>query len=323
MSRRILIAEPLDFSPQAVSMLAQVAEVELRACDRTGLGQALADFDVVWFRLAHRIDRALLAQAARCRILATPVTGLDHIDLDACRQLGIRVVSLRGEVEFLRTVRATAELTIGLTLALLRQIPAAAASVATGAWDRDRFRGQELFGKTIGLVGVGRLGSLVAGYFRAFGADVLGYDPRPDFPTSLCTRVGTLEELFSRSDIVSIHAAYQPDTRHLIGRQQFAALRLGAILVNTARGGIVDEVALIEALDQGQLAGAALDVLDGEPEITAGNPLVAYAKQHANMLIVPHIGGNTRESFAKTECFLAGRVIEALAALDRSGGDRC
>ena len=148
----------------------------------------------------------MLAQATRCRILATPVTGLDHIDLAACRELGIRVVSLRGEVEFLRTVRATAELTVALTLALLRHIPQAVAAVQAGHWDRDQFRGQELYGKTIGLVGVGRLGSLVAGYFRAFGADVLGYDPRADFPSQLCTRVGDLDELLRRSDIVSIHA---------------------------------------------------------------------------------------------------------------------
>ncbi len=321
MPRRILIAEPLDFSPQAVSLLSQAADVELRQCDRDGLAQALADFDVVWFRLAHRFDRQLLARATRCRILATPVTGLDHIDLGACQEHGIRVVSLRGEVEFLRTVRATAELTVGLTLALLRQIPPAAASVADGVWDRDRFRGQELYGKTIGLVGVGRLGSLVAGFFRVFGAEVLGYDPRSDFPTDVCTRVGTLSELFRRSDIVSIHAIYKAQTRHLIGREQLAAMPAGAILVNTARGGIVDETALLDALSRGQLAGAALDVLDGEPDITARHPVVAYAQRHSNVLIVPHIGGNTRESFEKTECFLAGRVVEALADLDRPGGE--
>ncbi len=283
----------------------------------------MEEFDVVWFRLAHRIDREILAHATRCRVLATPVTGLDHIDLIACQERCIRIVSLRGEFEFLRNVRATAELTVGLTLALLRQIPQAAASVLAGAWDRDQFRGQELYGKKIGLVGVGRLGSLVAGYFRAFGAEVLGYDPRPDFPTQLCTRVGSLAELMRQSDIVSIHVAYSDDTRHLIGRHELAELRPGAILINTARGGIVDEHALIEALDRGQLAGAALDVLDGEPAITAEHPLVAYSRRHANLLIVPHIGGNTRESFEKTECFLAGRVIEALSALDRSGSERC
>ena len=265
----------------------------------------------------------MLAHATRCRILATPVTGLDHIDLAACQERGIRVVSLRGEVEFLRTVRATAELTVALTLALLRQIPQAVTSVQGGIWDRDLFRGQELFGKTIGLVGVGRLGSLAAGYFRAFGAEVIGYDPRPDFPTQLCTRVGSLQELFGQSDIVSIHAVYNDETRHLIGSRELAAARPGAILVNTARGGIVDEQALIEVLDRGQLAGAALDVLDGEPDITAGHPLVAYAQEHSNVLIVPHIGGNTRESFEKTECFLAGRVVEALASLDRAGSERC
>jgi D-3-phosphoglycerate dehydrogenase len=323
MAKRILIAEPLDFSPRAVSLLAKAADVELRACDRAGLERALAEFDVVWFRLAHRVDREMLAQATRCRILATPVTGLDHIDLAACREHRIRVVSLRGEVEFLRTVRATAELTITLTLALLRHIPQAVAAVQAGTWDRDRFRGQELYGKTIGLVGVGRLGSLVAGYFRAFGAEVLGYDPRADFPAQFCTRVGELEELLRRSDIVSIHASYGDDTRHLIGRRELAALRQGAVLINTARGGIVDEQALIEALDRGQLAGAALDVLDGEPDITPQHPLIAYAREHANLLIVPHIGGNTRESFEKTECFLAGRVLEALASPDSPGSERC
>ena len=293
-------------------------------CDRAGLERALAEFDVVWFRLAHRIDRELLAHATRCRILATPVTGLDHIDLDACRERCIRVVSLRGEVEFLRTVRATAELTVALTLALLRQIPQAAASVRAGTWDRDRFRGQELYGKTIGLVGVGRLGSLVAGYFRAFGAEVLGYDPRADFPTQLCTRVDTLEELMRRSDIVSIHAVYSDETRHLIGRRELAALRPGAILVNTARGGIVDEA----SVDRSARSWAIGRRGPGRARRRAGDhgPASRWSpmrQEHANVLIVPHIGGNTRESFEKTECFLAGRVIEALAALDRAGSERC
>ena len=136
----------------------------------------------MWFRLAHRIDKSFFEQPVRLRVLATPVTGLDHIDLEACRGHGVRVVSLKGEVEFLKSIRATAELTIALTLALLRQIPEAASSVEAGHWNRDAFRGRELFGRTAGLVGVGRLGTIVAGYLRAFGMEVLGYDPRPDFP---------------------------------------------------------------------------------------------------------------------------------------------
>ncbi|MBI3837564.1 MAG: hydroxyacid dehydrogenase [Planctomycetia bacterium] len=312
---RILIAEPLDFSPEAVRLLETSAEVTLRATDRAGLAAAFRDFDVVWFRLGHRVDRELLAGPLRCRILATPVTGLDHIDLAACGERGIRVVSLRGETRFLEQVRGTAELTLALTLALLRRIHAAAADVERGGWNRDSFRGRELFSRTVGLVGVGRLGRIVASYFRAFGMDVAGYDPRPDFPYDAARRVESLVDLLAQSDVVSMHVSYDASTRHLIGRKELAAIKPGAVLVNTSRGGLVDESALLESLQSGTLAGAALDVLDGEPRITTEHPLVAYARSCDRLLIVPHIGGNTVESFEKTEYYLAGRVIETLASL--------
>ncbi len=293
-------------------MLETVAEVVLQPTDRQQMAAALGEFDAVWFRLAHRIDRQLLAGALRCRVLATPVTGLDHIDLAACAERGVRVVSLRGETDFLRQVRATAELTIGLALALLRHIPAASAHVLDGGWNRDLFRGRELFGRTAGIVGMGRLGTIVAGYFRAMGMDVIGYDPRPDFPRDAARQMGTLDELLEAADVVSLHVALGDETRHMIGRHEFDAMKPGAVLVNTSRGGIVDEAALLAALEGGRLAGAALDVLEGEPNVGRDHPLVAYARRHDNLLIVPHVGGNTVESFAKTELFLAGKVVEAL-----------
>ncbi|HZZ72314.1 MAG TPA: NAD(P)-dependent oxidoreductase [Pirellulales bacterium] len=307
---RILIAEPLDFSAAAVAALKKVADVELRECDAAALRSAMMEFDVVWLRLAHRLDRSYFRQEMRCRIIAVPVTGLDHIDLEACAAHQVRVLSLRGEVEFLKEIRATAELTIGLTLSLLRQIPAAADSVRKGHWDRDRFRGTELFGKTVGLVGMGRLGSLVAGYFRAFGMRVLGYDPRPDFPGERAEPVASLAELLNQADLVSLHATYQPETQHLIDDNAFRQMKAEAILINTARGGLVQEWALLEALRSGRLAGAALDVVESEPRASA--ELLEYARNHDNLLIVPHIGGNTRESFAKTELFLANKVAAAL-----------
>ena len=313
MRPRILVAEPKDFSPDAVKILEEAGQVELRACGRDELASAFGQYDVIWFRLAHRIDREMLSDSPRCRILATAVTGLDHIDLEACQERNIRVVSLRGEVDFLTQVRATAELTIGLTLALLRRIVPASQSVKAGRWDRDLFRGREIFGKTIGLVGMGRLGTLVAGYFSALGGQVLGYDPREDFPEGSAQRVGSLEELFASSDIISLHPSYSHATRHLVGQNELAAARPGAVLINTSRGGIVDESALLNALRSGRLSGGALDVLEGEPGIAADHPLVAYAREHENLLIVPHIGGNTSESFDKTERFLARRVVEALA----------
>ncbi len=308
---RLLVAEPMDFSPKAVALLQGSVDVELRQTPAERLGAAFAEYDAVWFRLAHRIDGAVIGAKPRCRVLATPVTGIDHIDLKACAAAGVRVVCLKGEVDFLKQVRATAELTVGLALALLRHIPQASRSVGEGQWNRDLFRGRELYGKTVGLVGVGRLGSIVAGYFAAFGTTVLGYDVRPDFPAGV-ERVASLAELMARSDLVSLHVSYDETTRGLIGARQLEAMKPGGWLINTSRGGVLDEAALLAALQSGRLAGAALDVLSGEPAVDARHPVVQYAKAHDDVLVVPHIGGNTVESFEKTELFLAGKVLEAL-----------
>jgi D-3-phosphoglycerate dehydrogenase len=312
MRPRVRIAEPEGFSPSALNRLRAVADVSLAPCEPGDIERTLREVDVFWFRLGHKIDGTVLPEDGRPRIIATPVTGLDHIDLNACAERGIRVLSLRGERQFLRQVRATAELTIGLAIALMRHIPGASADVREGRWRRDEFRGHELYGKTAGIVGVGRLGSIVAEYYGAFGMHVLGHDPRSDFPSGVAA-VNSLPELFERCDLVSLHAAYDETTHHLIDEAVLSRARPHLVLVNTARGNIVDEAALLNALKAGKIAGAALDVIAGEPQLAPDNPLLVYAREHDNLLIVPHIGGNTFESFEKTECFLAERVIQALA----------
>jgi D-3-phosphoglycerate dehydrogenase len=309
---RILIAEPLGFSSRAKALLCEVGDVTLHATDAAALPSAFREYDVVWIRLASRITAAMLGEPPRCRVLVVPATGLDHVDLDACRRRGIRVVSLYGETDFLKSVRATAEMTLALTLALLRKIPQAAADVSAGHWERDKFRGNEIFERTVGLVGVGRLGTIAASYFRALGATVIGYDPRPDFPHDAARRVERLSDLLSESDIVCIMARYDAGTQRLIGRSAFAAMKPGAVLVNTSRGGIIDEPSLIDALESGRLSGAALDVLDGEPDVTFDHPVVRYAREHSNLLVVPHLGGNTTESLEKTEFFLAQKLAAIL-----------
>jgi D-3-phosphoglycerate dehydrogenase / 2-oxoglutarate reductase len=307
----ILVAEPQDFSGEARRILEDVARVRLEQCTREQLGAAFGAYDAVWFRLAHRVDAALLGAHPRCRILATPVTGLDHIDLAACEARGVRVISLRGETEFLRDVRATAELAVTLVLALIRRIPQAAESVRRGEWRRDLFRGGELHGKTAGIVGVGRLGRIVADYLRAFGMRVIGVDPRPDFPRDV-ERADSLEALLPVCDVVSLHVSYDGSTRGLIGVRELNLMKTSAVLVNTSRGGVIDEAALLAALESGRLAGAALDVVEGEPDVRPEHPVLRAAARLENLLVVPHIGGNTRESFAKTEVFLARKVAEAL-----------
>jgi D-3-phosphoglycerate dehydrogenase len=307
------LAEPERFDAVARARLHQVFDLEEAPCSTSDLPKIFAEVDALWFRLGHRIDERVLPAGTRCRAIATPVTGLDHIDLDWCKKVGVRVVSLRGETEFLREVRATAEHTLGLTLALLRHIPAAHAHAQTGRWRRDQFPGREIYRKTVGIVGVGRLGSIVADYFRALGAQLLGYDPNASLP-DFVERVDDLALLFTKSDIVSIHAALTPETHHLIDARILKHARPQTVLINTARGSIVDTEALLVALREGRLGGAALDVLEGEPTFDPDHPVFAYARAHDNLLITPHIAGNTEESFAKTERFLAERLIEVFRA---------
>jgi len=309
---RAIVVEPDRFSPEAIAVLDEVADVELRPVAPADLPAAFAEHDVVWMRLAHRIGADELGREPRCRVLATPVTGLDHIDLDLCAAHGIEVVSLRGEVEFLRTVRATAEHTLALLLGLLRRLPAATRATAAGEWDRDRFPGHEIQGATVGVVGVGRLGTIVAGYLRALGAHVLGCDPRADFPHDAVDERTDLDDLLARSDVVTLHVSYSDATRHLIGATELARMRPHAVLVNTSRGGLVDEAALLHALATDALGGAALDVLDGEPAITPDHPVLRAAATDDRLLVTPHLGGNTAESFRRTEVFLAHRVVDAL-----------
>lgn len=308
MRPRILIAEPLDFSSQAAELLGRAGDVVLQTTSAEELPHAFAEYDVVWVRLAARITAEMLGPRPRCCVLVVPTTGLDHIDLEACKQRGVRVVSLKGEVDFLRRVRATAELTLALTLVLLRRVTEAAASTIAGQWDRDRFRGREIYEKTVGIIGIGRLGSIVAGYFHALGATVLGYDPRSDFPHDVVRRIGNLHELLARSDIVCLMASYDAGTRHLLNAEAFNHCKPEAIFINTSRGGIVDERALLDAIESGRLAGAALDVLDGEPGIDAQHPVIRFAQTHPNVVVLPHLGGNTFESLEKVELFLAEKV---------------
>ena len=311
---RILVSESIDFSKKAAAELGQQGDVILAELDRNALLAVVETVDVLWVRLRHQIDTEVLRRAARLKVIVSPTTGLDHIDLAETERRGIRVLSLRGESDFLRDVRATAEHTIALILSLIRHIPQASAHAKHGDWTRELFRGSELHGKTAGIVGYGRLGRIVARYLRGFDTKVLVTDPNnhtenPDAgitPTSLTM-------LLHDSDLVTLHVNLCETTRAFFGREQFAAMKPGAWFINTSRGEVVDEEALLTALRSGRLRGAALDVVSGERSPCLGNhPLVSYARENDNLIITPHIGGCTAESMAKTELFLADRLLAML-----------
>ena len=307
---RVLIAEPDRFSREAIVTLETVADVVRRSTSQEELGTVLEQFDVVWIRLGLRIEAEDLPANPRCGLVVSATTGLDHLDLAALAARNIRVLSLKGRREFLTQIRGTAELTIALLLALLRRLPTALDAVRAGEWNRDDFRGCEIFEKTVGIVGYGRLGSIVASYLHAMSARILAYDPNVTVAETYVGQVAGLDELLARSDIVTLHADLNDTTRGLLGSREFSLMQPGAVLINTARGELLDEAALLDALHTQRLAGAAVDVLRGEPGITTEHPLVAYAATHENLLITPHLGGGTVESMPRCERFLAGLVRE-------------
>ena len=314
---RILNCEPKGYSREALSILRGVAEVDEIACDRGQLIERIGVYDGLIVRLGHRVDGEVMAAAPKLKFVATATTGLNHIDLVEAARRKIEVISLRGERAFLDTIHATAEHTWALLLALIRRLPGAVRSVHAGAWDRDHFIGSELHGKTLGIVGYGRLGSKVAGYGLVFGMKVLAHDPHAKAFEHGVTAV-TLERLARESDVVSLHVPYCTDTTKMVGRSFFGMMKRGSLLINTARGEVVDEAALLAALNEGTLGGAALDVLCGEnsgdPDWMVKDALIEYAGMSSNLVITPHIGGATRKSMGATEEFLAHKIASYLGA---------
>jgi Lactate dehydrogenase and related dehydrogenases len=315
--RRILIAESENYSPAALEIYRGLGEVRLTQLDRQGLLAAVKDCDVLVIRLANQIDEQIFASAPNLRAVISPTTGLDHIDLEAAEKHGVRVLSLRGEVEFLRSIPATAELTWALLLALTRRIPAAFGSVLSGEWQRDLFKGHDLAGRRLGILGLGRVGTIVARYGIAFGMQVSAFDPAPVRWVEGVKPVASMQELFAISDVLSVHVPLNSQTTHLVVSDQLESLPPGAVLINTARGDVLDEAALLAALESGRLAGAALDVLPNERSgELADSPLVRYARTHTNLILTPHIGGATYESMAATEVFMAKKLGENLHSLN-------
>jgi D-3-phosphoglycerate dehydrogenase len=311
----IFVSESSRFSPDALTLLRSAGEVQLADVpSRDELIEGIFAAQVLWVRLRHRIDRRVMDAAPHLRVIATATTGLNHIDMEEAQRRGIRVISLRGETEFLRTIRATAEHTLALIFGLIRRLPPAYQHVLDGGWNRDLFVGRELHGKTAGIVGYGRVGRMVAGYLTAFGVRVLVTDPRVhEAGAEGNIEFTSLDRLLETSDLVTLHVDLSPQTRGFFGAMQFVLMRAGAWFVNTSRGELIDEAALLQGLQTKRIAGAAVDVLfDENSSGMSMNPLVAYARTHDNLLITPHIGGCTVESTEKTENFIAQRIVELL-----------
>ena len=301
----IQITESRDYSEKALAIYKSLGPIYLSASPRK-------DANVLVLRLAYKIDSSWMDKMPNLKVIATPTTGLNHIDLKEAKKRKIKVISLKGHTSFLKDVPSTAEETLALMTALVRKLPWAFDDVKKGNWNRDAWRGHQFIHKTLGLLGCGRLGKIVAKYGKALGMRILGTDPNIDAGTLTRQSIEKvlMEKLFRESDIVSVHVSLEPDTHNLVQEKHLKMMKSTAYLINTARGEIIDEKALLKALENKWIAGAALDVMRDEVggKHLKNNPLVKYAKTHDNLLIVPHLGGATYEAMHVTEDFIADLV---------------
>jgi D-3-phosphoglycerate dehydrogenase / 2-oxoglutarate reductase len=315
---RILNTLGSEFATEAREVLETIGTVDFDSPTQDQLKKIIGDYEVLVIGIGLVFDKEVLEQGIKLKAIATATTGLDHIDLEYAKDKGIKIISLHEETEFLNGITGTAELAFALMLDLLRNVSTSFESVKRSEWGRNRFKGHTARGKTLGIIGFGRLGKMMARYAKAFEMNVVSYDPElneDEFTNEGVTRC-TLESLLLESDVVSLHVHLLPETENLIGKQKLAKMKHSAVVINTSRGKIIDEIAMLEALEKKKIGGYATDVLADEltfiGEIIPTNKLIEYSKRNTNCIITPHIGGMTYESRRDTDIFIAEKLKNVL-----------
>ncbi|OGS05802.1 MAG: hypothetical protein A3G41_07760 [Elusimicrobia bacterium RIFCSPLOWO2_12_FULL_59_9] len=301
-----MITEPEYFTPGSIRRLFCVARVEARRLTRTQLLRRAHLYEALAVRIETRVDRALIDRARRLKCVATATTGIDHIDTAYLKEKGIPFFSLNQEHSL-----PTAEHALALMMSLARNVPWAHQAMVKGAWERWNYVGVELAGKTVGIFGIGRIGTLVAQKAAALGMRVLAYDPYVPFEEAARRggrRVG-FKEFLRSCDFFSLHAPLTEETLGLFNDPVIAQMKPSARLINTARGAILDAQALVRALSEGKIQAAAIDVYAEEP-LPAVHPLRRYARTHANLMLTPHLGGSTQEAKERASMQTAKTLIE-------------
>ena len=300
---KILLTDGLKDEGKAI--LAEQAQVD----DRNGISadellEIIGEYDAVIVRSRTKITAKVLEAAKNLKVIGRAGVGVDNIDLEAARERGITVVNAPQAA-----TQAVAELVIGMMFALARSLTKADAAMKRGEWIKKKLLGTELHGKTLGIIGMGRIGSRVGQLAKALGMEIVGYDPL--IPAEEIERRGakplqTLDELYTVADVITLHVPLTPQTRGMIGKEAFGKMKRGVIVLCAARGGVIDEDALLEALESGQVSGAGLDVFAKEPP--GATPLVT----HPNVLATPHIGAQTAEAQRRVAIDIATEVLAAL-----------
>jgi D-3-phosphoglycerate dehydrogenase len=299
---KILIADGLD--ARGLAILRSSAEVDCHnKLSADDLLQLIANYDALIVRGQTRVTPAVLDAASRLKVIGRAGVGVDNIDLESAKKHNVTVVNAPTS-----TTVAVAELAFSLLLAVAREVPRADATMKQGQWDKKEFEGVELYGKTLGIIGFGRIGMEVGKRAAAFGMNVIIYDPNVsehELEESNAEPV-SLQDLFAWSDFISLHLPLNVQTRDLLGPLAFSQMRDGVRIISTARGGIIDETALLNAINSGKVVGAALDVFEKEP------PGLTELVAHPRVIGTPHIGAQTAEAQARAAEDIANEVLAAL-----------
>jgi D-3-phosphoglycerate dehydrogenase len=319
---KILHLEQFQYPKETLNLLQDNHEVYYYECNsQESLYEHLKTqkYNAIFTRLGLNIDRTCIElQKETLKYIITPTTGLNHIDTDYASELRVLILSLKGEVDFLSNVKSTAEHTWGLLLMLIRNLKDATESVKCFKWGRENFLSDELSERSLGIIGYGRLGKIIARYGLAFDMKVNVYDINENEVNNLPLGIEyfELDEVLSKSDFIILLINYEIENVKFIGKTEFERMKFGAYFINTSRGELVDEMALLDSLNTGKLKGAALDVLHGDStwteKIDTDNILVRYAAQNKNLIITPHIGGYGINSIYKTRKFITQKFFNSI-----------
>ncbi|MEC9452271.1 MAG: hydroxyacid dehydrogenase, partial [Cyanobacteriota bacterium] len=304
---KVLVSDPIDQA--GIDILAQVAQVDQRVgLSEDDLKAMIGDYDALMIRSGTQVTADVIKAGARLRIIGRAGVGVDNVDVPTATQQGVLVVnSPEGN-----TI-AAAEQALALMLSLSRHVPQAHASTMAGGWDRKKYVGTELYKKVLGVVGLGKIGSHVARVCNAMGMEVIAYDPfiSADRAQQMQVRLSSLENLFEQADYITLHLPRTPDTENLVNAELLGKMKSTARLVNCARGGIIDESALADALTAGVIGGAALDVYAQEP-LATDSPLRSVQER---LILTPHLGASTTEAQENVAVDVAEQIRDVLLGL--------
>ena len=302
---KVLVSDPI--SDLGIQQLKDAADVTVDK--NTGLTEEqliaiIGDYDALLVRSQTKVTERIMEAGKKLKVVGRAGVGVDNIDLEAATKRGIVVINAPDG----NTI-ATCELTFAMIMAVARQIPQAYKKTVTGEWDRKTFVGVELRNKVLGIIGMGRIGSEVAKRAKVFGMEVLGYDPflTEDRAEKIGIKLGSVNDIASKADFITVHTPLTKETRHIIGKHQFDLMKKGVRIINCARGGIIDELALVEAIEQGIVAGAAFDVFVEEPPV-ADHPFLHNPK----IIVTPHLGASTVEAQENVAIDVSEEVLHIL-----------